>query len=465
MRTEKDSLGELEIPDSAYYGIQTLRAVENYPISGLHVHPTFVRAYALLKKACAVANAQTGALKEDLATLIQQVCDEVIEGKLSSEFVVDVFQAGAGTSTNMNFNEVIANRALEILGKPRGEYTVISPNDHVNMSQSTNDSYPTAMRIAILLLLHERLYSVLDSLQQALLKKAEEFQDYIKAGRTHLQDAVPVTLGQEFHAWASILKRHQERIRDAEKDISFFGIGGSAAGTGLNVPTGYRQIVVKEIATMTGIPVLPSEDLFEAMQSLAPFVHLMSALKNLALDILKISHDMRLMASGPMTGFAEITLPAVQPGSSIMPGKVNPSILEMVSQVAMQVIGSETVVSYASQQGDLELNVMMPVVQFNCCFAIEIFSNALATLEARSIVGITADKKRLLHYAETSGSIVTALAPEIGYLQAAEIAKESLKTKRTIRSIVLERALMTEERLRDVLDVHAMAHPHNTSHQ
>jgi len=460
MRTEKDSLGELTLPKDAYYGIQTYRAVQNYPISGLRLHPTFVRSYAILKKACAIANFRTGVLDKALAEIIEQVCDEIIEGKLRSEFVVDVFQAGAGTSTNMNVNEVIANRALELLGKPRGEYATISPNDHVNMSQSTNDSYPTAMRVAALLLLHDELYSALSKLERSFLTKAEEFKDFVKSGRTHLQDAVPITLGQEFHAWGSMIARHQERITEAEKDLCYLGIGGSAAGSGLNTPAGYREIVVAELAGMTGLHLKPSEDLFESMQSLASFVHLAGALKNLALDLIKISHDLRLLASGPMTGLAEITLPPVQPGSSIMPGKVNPSILEMLSQVAMQVVGAENTISYASQAGNLELNVMMPVVQFNLTFSIQILSNAINILVDKCIDGIIADKERLLHYAETSGSIVTALAPSIGYLQAAEIAKESLKTRRTIRSIVLERGLMSEEQLTAVLDVRAMAHPH-----
>lgn len=348
----------------------------------------------------------------------------------------------------------------ELLGKPRGEYSTISPNDHVNMSQSTNDSYPTAMRVATLLLLHDELYSALSKLERSFLTKAEEFKDFVKSGRTHLQDAVPITLGQEFHAWGSMIARHQERITEAEKDLCYLGIGGSAAGSGLNTPAGYREIVVAELAGMTGLHLKPSEDLFESMQSLASFVHLAGALKNLALDLIKISHDLRLLASGPMTGLAEITLPPVQPGSSIMPGKVNPSILEMLSQVAMQVVGAESTISYASQAGNLELNVMMPVVQFNLTFSIQILSNAINILVDKCIDGIIADKERLLHYAETSGSIVTALAPSIGYLQAAEIAKESLKTRRTIRSIVLERELMSEEQLTAVLDVRAMAHPH-----
>ncbi len=457
MRIEKDSLGTLELPDDAYYGIQTLRAVQNYPISGLHAHPTFIRAYALLKKACARANQRAGVLDADISKQIQSVCDEIIEGGLRDQFVVDVFQAGAGTSTNMNVNEVIANRALEKSGAKRGQFDKISPNDHVNMSQSTNDTYPTAMRLSSLLLLRERLFPAIEMLRLSFLAKAEEFDDAVKSGRTHLQDAVPITLGQEFGAWSGMMLRHSKRLKGAEHDISFLGIGGSAAGSGLNTPPGYRAYVIEELRSLTDLDVNASIDLFEAMQSLAPFVHLMSGIKNLALDIIKISGDLRLLCSGPMTGLAEITLPAVQPGSSIMPGKVNPSILEMISQVAMQVVGSETVVSYASQGGQLELNVMMPVVQFNIAFSIEIFSNALEVMAKKCIDGIVADRERMQHYAESSGSLVTALAPEIGYLKSAEIAKESLKTRRSIRAIVIEQGLMDEIKLNAVLDIHKMA--------
>ncbi len=457
MRQEKDSLGTLELPDDAYYGIQTLRAVQNYPISGLGAHPTFIRAYALLKKACARANERAGVLDADISKKIQDVCDEISDGRLRDQFVVDVFQAGAGTSTNMNVNEVIANRALEKSGAKRGEFDKISPNDHVNMSQSTNDTYPTAMRLSSLLLLKERLFPAIETLRLSFLAKAVEFDDAVKSGRTHLQDAVPITLGQEFGAWSSMMLRHSKRLKGAEHDISFLGIGGSAAGSGLNTPPGYRGYVIEELRSLTGLDVNASVDLFEAMESLAPFVHLMSGIKNLALDIIKISGDLRLLCSGPMTGLAEITLPAVQPGSSIMPGKVNPSILEMVSQVAMQVVGSETVVSYASQGGQLELNVMMPVVQFNIAFSIEIFSNAMEVMATKCIDGIVADRERMRHYAESSGSLVTALAPELGYLKSAEIAKESLKTRRSIRAIILEQELMDELKLNAVLDIHKMA--------
>jgi aspartate ammonia-lyase len=411
----------------------------------------------LLKQACAKANERAGALNTDLSKLIQEVCQEIIDGELRDQFVVDVFQAGAGTSTNMNVNEVVANRALEKSGAKRGEFDKISPNDHVNMSQSTNDTYPTAMRLSALLLMHERMYPAIETLRDAFQAKAIEFDDAVKSGRTHLQDAVPITLGQEFGAWAAMMIRHTSRLKGAEHDISFLGIGGSAAGSGLNTPAGYRKYVVEELRKSTGLDVKESINLFEAMQSLAPFVHLMSGLKNLALDIIKISADLRLLCSGPMTGFAEITLPAVQPGSSIMPGKVNPSILEMVSQVAMQVVGCETVVSYGSQGGQLELNVMMPVIQFNIAFAIEIFSNTLEVMARKCIDGIVCDRERMQHYAETSGSLVTALAPELGYLVAAEIGKESLKNRKSIRAIVLEQGLMSEERLNEVLDIGKMA--------
>jgi len=454
MRIEHDSLGDLELPDNAYYGIQTQRAVQNFPVSGLRPHPIFIRAYAELKKACTIVNVETGALKEKvIADAIIQACDEIIAGKFADQFVTDVFQAGAGTSTNMNLNEVIANRALEIIGEPRGTYTKISPNDHVNMSQSTNDTYPTAMRLAGLLLLRDNLFPAIDELANAFEAKEKEFADAVKSARTHLQDAVPITLGQEFGAWKAMLQHHKIRLEEARADLSELGIGGSAAGSGLNTPEGYSELVVRILSKQLKFDLLLSENLFEAMQSLAPFVHLMSALKNCALDILKISADLRLIASGPMTGFAEIQLPAVQPGSSIMPGKVNPSILEMVSQVALHVVGAEAAVAMASQAGQLELNVMMPVVQFNMCFALQIFSNALRITSEKCITGITANRERMLHFAESSSSLITALAPEIGYLKAAEIAMESLRTKRSIREIVLERGLIPEARLTKILDV------------
>jgi aspartate ammonia-lyase len=461
MREERDSLGTLQLPEDVYYGIQTLRAVENYPISGITIHPAFIRAYASLKRACLHANVTTGAFTDEAKSrAIAQACDEVIKGKLDDQFVIDVFQAGAGTSTNMNFNEVIANRALEIMQSERGKYDVISPNDHVNMSQSTNDTYPTAMRIACVIMLHEKLYPCVEALEQSFMRKAKEFDELVKSARTHLQDAVPMTLGQEFGAWSVMMKRHRERLEQAERDIKQLGIGGSAAGTGLNTPRGYREAVVAKLNEMYAAGFTPSEDLFEAMQSLAPFVHLASAMKNLALDLFKISSDLRLLSSGPMTGFAEIMLPAVQPGSSIMPGKVNPSILEMVSQVCLQIVGVEAVVAMASQAGHLELNVMMPVVQHNLTFGLEILSNMMGVMKSRCIDGITADEERMRFYAETSASLVTALAPKIGYLEAAAIAKESLASRRRITDIVLERKLMSAEELEATLDLYKMAKPH-----
>lgn len=462
MRQEKDSLGTLDLPDDAYYGIQSLRAIQNFPISGVRIHPTFIRAYALLKLACLEANVQTGAFSDQQkADAIRAACSEVIAGKFGDQFLVDVFQAGAGTSTNMSFNEVIANRALEIFGHPKGSYDVISPNDHVNMSQSTNDTYPTAMRLAFVLLVSEKLLPALTQLEASFANKAEVFKAEIKSGRTHLQDAVPMTLGQEFGAWAAMVRSHSVRIKFAQDELLHLGIGGSAAGTGLNTPKGYKESVVANLTRQLGHPFKTSEDLFEAMQSMAPFQQLAGALKNFALDLLKISADLRLLSSGPMTGLSEIYLPAVQPGSSIMPGKVNPSILEMVSQVCLQVVGVEAVVAMGSQAGQLELNVMMPVMQYNLSFGLEILSNAVNVLSTKCIDGITSDTDRMKQYAESSASIVTALAPRIGYLEAASAAKESLATRRTITEIILERKLMTAEELADALDLLKMAHPHS----
>jgi aspartate ammonia-lyase len=459
MRTETDSLGSLQLPDDAYYGIQTLRAVQNFPISGIKIHPTFIFSYGCLKRACIQSNFEAGLLHDkQVFDALMLTCNEVVAGKLSDQFVTDVFQAGAGTSTNMNFNEVIANRSLEILGFEKGNYERLSPNDIVNMSQSTNDTYPTAMRLASIVLLRDAIYPAFDALELAFQKKEREFSDALKSGRTHLQDAVPMTLGQEFGAWRRMVQRHRIRLGEAEEDLSYLGIGGTAVGTGLNAPPRFQELVVKNLNDALDLDLKSSENLFEAMESLAPFVHVMSSLKNFALDLLKISADLRLLASGPMTGFAEIALPAVQPGSSIMPGKVNPSILEMVSQVALQVVGAETTVSMASQAGQLELNVMMPVVQYNICFAMDILANALEVLSEKCILGISADRERLLHFAESSGSLVTALAPHLGYLVAADIAKESLKTRKTIRAIVFERGLLTEDELTRILDIHKMAH-------
>lgn len=386
-----------------------------------------------------------------------QAADEILQGQLRDQFVVDIYQAGAGTSHHMNVNEVLANRALEILGDQKGNYKRVSPNDHVNYGQSTNDVIPTAIRIGGLLALEHGLYPALSDAIATLDTKAEEFQDVIKSGRTHLQDAVPVRLGEGFRAWAQILNDHMARIEMAAIDLTQLGLGGSATGTGLNTHPLYRFRVAQLLSDLIGQPVEPSRHLMAAMQSMSPFVHVSGALRNLAQDLVKISHDLRLMDSGPKTGFKEIQLPPVQPGSSIMPGKYNPVMTEMTSMVCFQVMGYDSAIALAAQAGQLELNVMMPLIAHNLIHSIEILGNAIAALTQQCLEGITANRDRCLAYAEGSLALVTALNPHIGYLNAASVAKESLETGKSLRQIVLERQLMTTEELDKVLDLEKMS--------
>jgi aspartate ammonia-lyase len=436
MRIEKDTLGEVEVPDDALYGAQTQRAVENYPISGLREHPVFIRSFIELKKAAAVANRELGAMNDEIANAIIGACDRLL-GDFESyrkHFVVDVFQAGAGTSFNMNVNEVIATLA----GKN------IHPNDHVNMSQSTNDVFPTAMRITTVLLLNE-LFPQLDALTDALDAKGDQFADVIKSGRTHLQDAVPITLGQEFKAYAAATRRSVRLLRDAARELHQLGIGGTAVGTGINTPPGYRFAVVRHLAHLGDFE--SAEDLREAMQSQLPVVAVSAALRNLALELTRITNDIRLLASGPHTGLAEIILPAVQPGSSIMPGKVNPSMLECMNQVLFHIIGADTAIAYASQAGQLELNVMMPLMTFEITFSIEILKNYLPVFIEKCIRGIEADRARCEAYYITSPALATALNPIIGYARAGEIAKESAKSGTPIPDLLREKKLLSEEEI------------------
>ena len=451
MRIEKDTLGEVHVPDNALYGAQTQRAVENYPISGLREHPVFIRAFILLKRSAALANKELGALDDERANAIVAACDRIL-GDFNGHrkhFVVDVFQAGAGTSFNMNCNEVIANLASLSLGGKLGEYKPVHPNDHVNMAQSTNDVFPTAIRIATLLLL-EQLYPQLDALRDALDAKGGEFHDVIKSGRTHLADAVPVTLGQEFKAWAAAVNRSTRLLRDAAEELRTLGIGGTAAGTGMNAPVGYRFVVVKHLSEATKLELMPSDDLREAMQSQLPVVAVSAAMRNLALELTRITNDLRLLSSGPMTGLAEITLPSVQPGSSIMPGKVNPSMLECMNQVLFHIIGADTAVAYASQAGQLELNVMMPLMAFEITFSIEILKNYLPVFIEKCIRGIGANRERCEAYYISSPSLATALNPLIGYAAAAELAKESAKTGKRIPDLLRERNLLPEEKIAEI---------------
>ncbi len=456
-RIEKDSMGERQLPGDAYYGIQTLRAMENFPISGLKPLPTYVDACVLIKKATAIANGELACIPPELSAAIVQAADEVLAGQWRDQFVVDVYQAGAGTSHHMNINEVLANRALELLGEQKGNYQRLNPNDHVNYGQSTNDVIPTAIRIGGLLALERSLFPALSTAIATLDNKAEEYKDVVRSGRTHLQDAVPVRLGETFRAWAQILTEHTIRIETASGDLTLLGIGGSATGTGLNTHPQYRTRVCQILSHLTDHPLRPAPHLMAAMQSMAPFVHLSGALRNLAQDLAKISHDLRLLDSGPKTGFKEIQLPPVQPGSSIMPGKYNPVMAEMTSMVCFQVMGYDTAIAFAAQAGQLELNVMMPLIAHNLIHSIELLGNTLNALATRCLAGITANVDRCRAYAEGSLALVTALNPHIGYLNAAAIAKESLETGKSLRQLVLEKGLMTEETLADVLNLQQMS--------
>jgi aspartate ammonia-lyase len=443
-------MGERQVPADAYYGIQTLRAVENFPISGWKPFPSFINATIKVKKAAVRTNRALGVLDARIAGAIETACDEILAGELRDQFVVDPFQAGAGTSHNMNANEVIANRAIELLGGERGDYSIVHPNDHVNMSQSTNDVIPTAMRLAALEQEAE-LTAELHGLSNSFTEKEAEFYDIVKSGRTHLQDAVPIRLGQEFGAYAEAVHKSILRITEAADELTKIGLGGTAVGTGLNAPAGYRERVAGELAAIMA-PVLagerrlsPAGDYFEAMQSMAPFVSLSGALRTLATDLIRICGDLRILASGPNTGLAEINLPAVQPGSSIMPGKVNPVMAEMTTMVCYQVIGNDIVITCAAQAGQLELNVMMPVIAFNLLMSIQVLTNATRVLREKCIDGITANEARSRWYAEHSVALVTALSPRIGYAKAAELAKLAIRAGKTVREVMVATGMYTSE--------------------
>ncbi len=458
-REEKDTLGVRQIPEHVYYGAQTDRAVHNFPISGLHAHPRFIDAYLYIKKAAALANKRAGELDAVSADAIVKACDEILSGKLRDQFPVDVFQMGAGTAFNMNVNEVLANRANEILGAPKGSYKPNNPNDHVNMGQSTNDTFPSAVRIALALILRESLHGPLEALERSFFAKGREFDGILKTARTHLQDAVPIRLGQEFTAYGEAIKRSRLSLLQAEKALFELGIGGSAAGTGLNVAKGYREEIIRELSVMTGLPLVPAVDMREAMQSQRPIAEVSGALRNLSLEVTRIVNDLRLLSSGPTSGLSEINLPASAPGSSIMPGKVNPSILEMVNMVAFQVIGADTTVAYAVQAGQLELNVMMPVMAFNMNFAAMILGNALGILRDKCIDGITANKDRCRFYAEESMGLATALNASIGYSKAAEVVKEAVASKKNILQVIRDKKILTEAEIARVMDPARMTEP------
>ena len=459
MRKEKDSLGELEIPDGVYYGIQAFRASQNFPISGTQVHPELLKTYLLLKRCAARANSEVGALDSQRADAIVHAVDALLKTDFRRHFIVDAYQAGAGTSQNMNANEVIANCANESLGKPLGSYDPVNPNDHVNMSQSTNDTYPTAMRLATLSLSYG-LVTEMEALKAVLSGKAAEFDHVLKAARTHLQDAVPIRLGQEFGAYAETVGQLTHLLTDSQSYLRELGIGGSAAGTGVNVPKGYRAAILKELRTTLNDPDLRlARNMCAAMQSQLPMTVYSNALRAIALELTRITNDLRLLSSGPSNGIGEIFLPATQPGSSIMPGKVNPSILEMANQVFFRVLGNDTTIAYSAQAGQLELNVMMPVMAHAALEATELLTTTLRTLRTRCIDGITANEERCRQYAERTSQIATALNRILGYAKAGEIAKESVATGKSIVELVREKGLLTEEQIPKLLDPRALTEP------
>jgi len=454
----------VRVPADAYYGAQTARAVENFPISGLRAHPVFLRASLLVKRAAAMSNMATGRLDRAVGEAICQAADEILADLASpssrwrGQFVVDVYQAGAGTSHNMNVNEVLANRAAELLGGRRGEYTLVHPNDHVNMAHSTNDFFPTAMRVAVVVLWREtrpRLVALADS----LLARAREFDPIVKAGRTHLQDATPIRLGQEFRGYGENMRRAVARIHRAAESVKELGLGGTAVGTGVNAEPEYIATVVQHISSLTGVDFRPAPDRVASMQSMADLAEFSGALRALAVDLSKLANDLRLLSSGPRAGLAEIVLPPVQPGSSIMPGKVNPVIAEMTNMVCFQVMGNDLTVALAAEAGQLELNVMMPVICHNLLFSLEILKNTARVLTERCVAGITADPERCRELVEDSLMLATALTPYIGYAEAARIAQEAHRSRRRVRDVVRERGIFSEEELERVLDPGPMTEP------
>ncbi|HEY4544368.1 MAG TPA: aspartate ammonia-lyase [Tissierellaceae bacterium] len=457
-RMEKDSVGKKEVPVEAYYGVNSLRAAENFTITGRRMHPMQIVSLAEIKKACAIANCDAGVITEEVKDAIVQASEEVIEGKLHDQFIVDPIQGGAGTSGNMNANEVIANRANEILGGELGAYDRVHPNDHVNNGQSTNDVYPTSGKLTALKLVPQTIEE-LKKLREALLAKAEEFDKVIKMGRTQMQDAVPIRLGQEFHAYATAIGRDIKRIEHAFEELKVVNMGGSAIGTGINVDTGYFERVVPELAKVTGLDLKQAEDLVDGTQNIECFTVASSSLKSAAVNLSKMSNDLRLMSSGPRTGFGEINLPSRQNGSSIMPGKINPVIPEVVTQVAYNVIGNDVTITMAAEAGQLELNAFEPVVFYNLFESIETLAHAVATLRDNCIVGITANVERCQSLVDNSVGVITAIVPHVGYKQAAEIADEAIATGKPVRDLVLRDKLLTEEELNEILEPVAMTEP------
>ncbi len=457
-RTEKDSLGELEVPAEALYGIQTLRAVHNFPMSGIGPHPAFVWAVTLIKKAAARTHKDTGRLEARLADAIVRASDEVLNGDHDDQFIVDVFQAGAGVSHHMNVNEVIANRANELLGGERGAYDPVHPNDHVNMAQSTNDVIPTAIALAALKLLPV-LYSALELLEVQFSLKAADWHDIVKTGRTHLQDATPIRLGQEFSGYATAIQRHAKAIRQAEVDVQELSLGGSAVGTGLNAEPAYQERVIEVIGEESGMTVRRSENLFYSMQSMARFARLSGSLRDLAVDLSRIANDFRLLSSGPRTGLAEIKLPAIQHGSSIMPGKVNPVLAECLNIICYQVFGNDATIAAAAAAGQMELNVMMPAIAYNLPQSLEILANGCREFAERCVRDLEADEEMTNFWLGRNTMLATALSPRIGYAAAAEIAKEAVRTGETVPEVARRLTDLSDEELAKGLDPGRMTDP------
>lgn len=461
-RYETDLLGTLQVPADAYYGVQTQRAIDNFKISGqlLSSYPHFIHALAMVKKAAAKTNYELGLLDEEMNSLIGETCDEIMAGQLHDQFPIDMIQGGAGTSVNMNANEVIANRVLEKRGRAKGDYQFCSPNDQVNLSQSTNDAYPTAIKMA-LLNMNAELVEKLRKTISAFRAKGVEFSDVIKMGRTQLQDAVPMTLGQEFEAYAATLEEDISKLNSNAKLFVEINMGATAIGTGLNAPPGYARLCAKNLAKISGYPIVSAPNLVEATPDTGSYVIYSSAMKRLAVKLSKICNDLRLLSSGPRAGLFEINLPPMQPGSSIMPGKVNPVIPEVVNQVCFKVIGNDLTVTFAAEAGQLQLNVMEPVLSHSIMESINFLGNALDTLREKCITGITANREVCLYMVKHSIGIVTALNPYIGYKNSTEIAKEALETGKSVYNLVLEKGILSQEKLDEILDPANMLKPHN----
>lgn len=460
MRKEHDFIGELEIADDVYYGVQTFRAKQNFDITDEHLkdYPAFIYGYAKVKKACALTNHELSLLDKEKCDFICKACDEILTGKYNDQFVVDMLQGGAGTSTNMNSNEVIANIGLTLMGHKKGEYEFLHPNDHVNLSQSTNDSYPTALKIAIYDYI-EQLFEGIKVLRDSFSRKAEEFKDVIKMGRTQLQDAVPMTVGQEFHAFVTMLDEDLSRLEEARQLMLEVNLGGTAIGTGINAHPDFSRLVVKHLSEITGDKFISSCDLVAATPDCSGYVQVMGVLKRMAIKLSKTCNDLRLLGSGPRCGLNEINLPKMQPGSSIMPGKVNPVIPEVVNQVCYHVIGADVAVGFAAEAGQLQLNVMEPAIAYEIFKSIKMLDRACRTLATKCVDGITTNDKVCLDFVMNSIGIVTALNPYIGYENSASIAKEALETGKRVRDIALERGLLSAEQLDELLSPKNMLQP------